>query len=990
MFPLFSRKDFVVCRLALLAGLTAFAWTCAPPALAGTINWDGDNPVGNLSYNNNWYGDSNPTSFGGWVFSNDLQFNFNNGAATSIYDDYGAWQNISNITFMSTFNGVNGVTSLDGNGNGFNFNQKVENQSSTAVTITLPLSGAKNGATQIELNPVNGNLTLNGSIFNDNSKPYFVYGDNGKTLTLNTILGVGSNASAVSLTIAQNSIVQLNTAQTYTGATNIQAGRLELSSATGVSTGSVGGAITLGNTTGTAAAELRLTAATGGYFEDAAITVNSGSTGTKTISSTNASGTNTLSGNVAMNTNTTFNVATGGTLAMTGNFSGGNTLTKTGAGVLSLSGNNNFSQNGTGYGILVNQGVLSTPLISDNTNTGGIGGQYVYLQLSGGGTFRYTGTADVSTAKIIPITSSGGIDVQNATTKLTIASQMASSATLIKYGAGTLDLGTNGNNTGLILDAQAGTVNLSKGYAVASISNISSGATVKVTANAGIQTISNGANTLTINGGTFDLNGRSQALATLSGTGGLVTSGATGPVTLTVGNSTASTTFGGVIENGLGTVGLTLQYGQTQILTGANTYTGATTIDNSSSIQLGNGGTTGSISPSSTIANNGGTFTVSRSNTVTQGTDFGTLAGSSAKFKQTGSGITILNAANTYTGGTTVSSGTLQFAKTNSMPSSGTVSVSSGATLAVNAGGTGEFTNASSGNGSIGALLTNTGGQGGAVSLAVGATLGIDTTNATGGVFTYSNGITNSNYGTNTLGLTKLGTGTLALTAANTYSGPTTVSTNGGTLKVDNNGSTTTGKLGASSAITVNSGGTLLLAGTGSADRITNAAPMTLAGGTVSTQGISSSSEAMGALTLSANSVIDFGTGNMDTLNFASLSLGTFSLRINNWTGSFYSSSSTADRGDATQDHLSFAANPNTNNLTQITFYDDNNTLIGPGQVVSFASNAGYTYEIVPVAVPEPTTVVAAVNLLLLLGFRERRRLGGLARKVVAVRNRVA
>ncbi len=78
-----------------------------------------------------------------------------------------------------------------------------------------------------------------------------------------------------------------------------------------------------------------------------------------------------------------------------------------------------------------------------------------------------------------------------------------------------------------------------------------------------------------------------------------------------------------------------------------------------------------------------------------------------------GTGTWTLAGANTYTGATTITSGVLQFANTGAMPVSSTVTVKNGATLAVNAGGAGEFTNATTSvNGSIGGLLAGVGGQG--------------------------------------------------------------------------------------------------------------------------------------------------------------------------------------------------------------------------------------------------------------------------------------
>ncbi len=87
----------------------------------------------------------------------------------------------------------------------------------------------------------------------------------------------------------------------------------------------------------------------------------------------------------------------------------------------------------------------------------------------------------------------------------------------------------------------------------------------------------------------------------------------------------------------------------------------------------------------------------------------------------------------------------------------------------MNAGGTGEFNNGTSGNGTIGGLLSGVGGQSGStVSFASGSYLGIDTTNS-GGSLTYSGNITKP------IGLIKLGPGTLTLSGANTYTGSTTI-----------------------------------------------------------------------------------------------------------------------------------------------------------------------------------------------------------------------
>ena len=77
--------------------------------------------------------------------------------------------------------------------------------------------------------------------------------------------------------------------------------------------------------------------------------------------------------------------------------------------------------------------------------------------------------------------------------------------------------------------------------------------------------------------------------------------------------------------------------------------------------------------------------------------------------------------------------------------------------------------------------------------------------------------------------LTKAGTGSVIVTAANTYSGVTFV--NQGTLEV----SGATGALANTSNVTVNTGGTLLLSSTTTAvgGQINDSAAVTLAGGTI-------------------------------------------------------------------------------------------------------------------------------------------------------------
>ncbi|MEN5206643.1 autotransporter outer membrane beta-barrel domain-containing protein [Stenotrophomonas terrae] len=108
-------------------------------------------------------------------------------------------------------------------------------------------------------------------------------------------------------------------------------------------------------------------------------------------------------------------------------------------------------------------------------------------------------------------------------------------------------------------------------------------------------------------------------------------------------------TFDGVISG----TGVVNHLGAgTTILTADNTYTGGTTIA-SGTLQLGNGGAAGSIVGDVTDS---GTLAFNRSDTHTF---TGAISGT-GKVNQAGTGTTVLTAGSTYSGGTTISAGTLQ------------------------------------------------------------------------------------------------------------------------------------------------------------------------------------------------------------------------------------------------------------------------------------------------------------------------------------------
>jgi autotransporter-associated beta strand protein len=240
-----------------------------------------------------------------------------------------------------------------------------------------------------------------------------------------------------------------------------------------------------------------------------------------------------------------------------------------------------------------------------------------------------------------------------------------------------------------------------------------------------------------------------------------------------------------------------------------------------------------------------------------------------------------------------------------------------------------------------------------------GNTLSGTITNNGSGTFLSAASTTNTISGviTGSGGLTKDGTGALVIagSANNTFTGATVVEE--GRLVLSNSSGNA---INSSSSIQVNSGGTLVL---GASNQIGDGIGLILNGGTFLI-GAANVTEDLGTLTLTADSTIDFGNFGATGLrqltfdNSAGISW-TGTLTITNWQGVANTSSEFTD--------IFFGVGGlTTAQQGQIQFANQGNvagTLLGTGELVP---------------VPEPKIYVAALALLGVVGWRERRRIASI------------
>lgn len=333
-------------------------------------------------------------------------------------------------------------------------------------------------------------------------------------------------------------------------------------------------------------------------------------------------------------------------LTASGVVSGAGALTKTGGGVLTLTGSNSYAG-----GTAVSQGRLVAAV------TGALGTGPVTIGEASGtsGVLDFTGSAQAGTLaiKVADLTSSlifaqnasaGAATIDNSGQIFFFDTSSAGTATIVS-DAGIPD-GNGpipGNGGGVIFrdSATAGSAtitNLADSNVVFSGNSTADGATI---INSGLVDISN-----------LDADGI--GIGSLSGAGTV----SLGSKSLTLGGLGKDDTISGVMldgGDGGGTSGSLVKVGTgTLMLTGANAYTGGTTV-NAGRLDIGGGRATGSIAGDVEIMA-GGTLAFNRSDDLT----FDGLIGGDGTVEKLAGGTLILTGdSNAFAGSTTVNAGTL-------------------------------------------------------------------------------------------------------------------------------------------------------------------------------------------------------------------------------------------------------------------------------------------------------------------------------------------
>ncbi|EBL8124205.1 AIDA autotransporter-like protein ShdA, partial [Salmonella enterica] len=329
-------------------------------------------------------------------------------------------------------------------------------------------------------------------------------------------------------------------------------------------------------------------------------------------------------------------------------------------------------------------------------------------------------------------------------------------------------------------------------------------------------------------------------------------------------NATLALNAGGDFTNNIGGTGRVEKSGdKTLTLSGSNTYTGGTLISGGTLVANDvNALGTGDVTDNATLALN-------------TGGDFINNIGGTGRVEKSGDDVLTLSGANSYSGGTLISDGTLVASNVEAL---GTGDVTDDATLELNTGGT--FDNAIGGSGNVvksGAdtlTLSGSNSYTGGTTIS-GGTLVASTVEALGTGDVTNNATLELNTGgdfINNIGGTgrveKSGDDTLTLSGSNTYTGGTLI--NGGTLVASNVEALGTGDVTDNATLALNTGGTFdnAISGSGqvvkSGDKmLTLSGANSYSGGTLISDGtlVASNVEALGTGDVTNNATLELNTG---------------------------------------------------------------------------------------------------------------------------------
>ncbi|ECA7134461.1 autotransporter outer membrane beta-barrel domain-containing protein, partial [Salmonella enterica subsp. enterica serovar Altona] len=506
---------------------------------------------------------------------------------------------------------------------------------------TLTLSGS---------NSYTGGTTISGGTLVASNVEALGTGDvtNNATLELNTggdfINNIGGTGRVEK---SGDDTLTLSGSNTYTGGTLINGGTLVASNVEALGTGDV-----------TDNATLALN--TGGTFDNAISgsgqVVKSGDE-TLTLSGTNSyTGGTTISGGTLVATNVealgsgdvtddaTLELNTGGTFDNA--ISGSGQVVKSGDKMLTLSGANSYSG-----GTLISDGTL----VASNVEALGTGDvtNNATLELNTGGDFtnNISGSGQVEKSGDDALTLSGANSYSGGT--------LISDGTLVASNVEALGTGDVTDDATLELNTGGDFDNAISGSG---------------------QVVKSGDETLTLSGSNTYTGG------TLISSGTLVANDVnalgTGDVT---DNAVLELNTGGDFINSIGGTGRVEKSGdETLTLSGSNTYTGGTTIND------------GTLVATSVDALGSGDVTDNATLELNTGGDFTNNIGGTGRVEKSGDGTLTLSGSNTYTGGTTINDGTLVATSVDAL---GTGDVTDDATLELNTGG--DFDNAISGSGQV-------------------------------------------------------------------------------------------------------------------------------------------------------------------------------------------------------------------------------------------------------------------------------------------------